>query len=105
MNNGKRAPSRAGARSAASGGAAVDALAPAGKKKVLKQPSVPDANGAAKALPARAGRAAPARWPPRAARRSRLADETIQNRSSRHPLFFPCQQFSMFCVVNFSGIF
>jgi hypothetical protein len=57
MNNGKRAPSRAGARSAASGGAAVDALAPAGKKKVLKPPSVPDANGAAKALPARAGRA------------------------------------------------
>ncbi len=61
MNSGKRAPSRTGARPVASGGAAVDALAPSGRKKVLKQPGAPDANGAAKALaPSRAGRASKA---------------------------------------------
>lgn len=66
MNNGKRAPSR-GARPVGSGGAAVDALAPAGKKKVLKQPGAPDANGAASKAPqARAARApkAPAEGEP-----------------------------------------
>ena len=59
--NGKRAPSRSGGARPA-GSPAVDALAPAGKKKVLKQLSGPDsapspptrlwtANGAPKVLP------------------------------------------------------